>query len=47
MTREIKILTIKNRIKLLTSRPKENQRIVQKLKRQFKFLVGIEYGELV
>ena len=35
MTKEIKILKLENRIALLTSRPKDNGRIVQKLKRQY------------
>ena len=42
MTKEIKILKIENRIVLLNSRPKENNRIVQKLKRQYRNLTGKE-----
>ena len=44
MSKEIKILSLKCRIPLLESRPKENGRIVQKLKRQFKQLTGEEYA---
>ena len=34
MTKEIKILNLKNRIALLSERNKENGRIIAKLKRQ-------------
>ena len=44
MTKEIKILNIKNRITLLEERPKDNGRIVKKLKRQYKQLTGEEYA---
>lgn len=44
MTKEIKILNLQNRIALLSDRPKDNDRIVQKLKRQYKMLTGEEYA---
>ena len=44
MTKEIKILKLENRIALLEARPKENGRIVQKLKRQYKMLTGKEFA---
>lgn len=44
MTKEIKILSVKNRIALLAARPKDNGRIIQKLKRQYKQLTGQEYA---
>ena len=43
MTNPIKILKIENRITLLTNRPKENGRIIQKLKRQYRNLTGKNY----
>ncbi len=45
MTNEIKILKLKNRITLLEERPKDNGRVVQKLKRQYKMLTGKEFAE--
>ena len=44
MTKEIKILKLKNRITLLEERPKDNGRIVQKLKRQYKMLTDEEFA---
>lgn len=44
MSKEIKILKLKNRITLLEERPKDNGRIVQKLKRQYKMLTGEDYA---
>ena len=44
MSLEIKILKLKNRITLLEERPKDNGRIVQKLKRQYKMYTGQEYA---
>ena len=44
MTPEIKLLKIRNRIALLESRPKDNGRIVKKLKRQYKQQTGKEYN---
>ena len=44
MTKEIKIMKLENRIDLLESRPKENGRIVKKLRRQYKQLTGMEYA---
>ena len=44
MTKEIKILKLKNRITLLEERPKDNGRVVQKLKRQYKMLTGEEFA---
>ena len=38
MTKEIKILKLQTRIALLSERPKDNERIVIKLKRQLKNL---------
>ena len=43
MTKQIKVLKIENRITLLNNRPKENGRIVQKLKRQYRNLTGKDY----
>ena len=43
MTKEIRILSITNRIALLESRPKENGNIVKKLKRQYKQYTGKDY----
>ncbi len=43
MTKEIKVLKIANRIVLLEARPKDNGRIVQKLKRQYKMFTGEEF----
>lgn len=45
MSKEIKILKLQNRIPLLESRPKENSRIVKKLRRQYKMLTGKEFAE--
>lgn len=44
MTKEIKILKLENRITLLEERPKDNGRVVNKLKRQYKQLTGEEYA---
>ena len=44
MTKEIRILSIKNRITLLEERPKDNGNIVKKLKRQYRQLTGEEYA---
>ena len=44
MTKEIKILRLENRIALLSSRPKDNGRVVQKLQREYKQLPGKEYA---
>ena len=44
MTKEIKVLKISNRIALLEARPKENGRVVQKLKRQYRQLTGKDYA---
>lgn len=44
MTKEIKVLKISNRIVLLEARPKENGRVVQKLKRQYRQLTGKDYA---
>lgn len=44
MTKEFKILKLENRIALLESRPKDNGRVVQKLKRQYKLITGKEYA---
>ena len=44
MSNEFKILKISNRIALLEERPKENGRIVQKLKRQYRQLTGTDYA---
>ena len=44
MTKEIKILKLQNRITLLSERNKDNDRIVQKLKRQYRQLTGKEYA---
>ena len=44
MTKEIKILSIENRIEILSARPKDNSRVVQKLKREYKLLTGREYA---
>ena len=44
MTKEIKILKLENRIALLSDRPKDNDRVVQKLKRQYKMLTGEEFA---
>ena len=41
---DIKVLKIIARIPMLESRPKENGRIVQKLKRQYRQLTGKEYA---
>ena len=40
MTKEIKILNLKNRIALLSGRNKDNGRIIAKLKRQLKNLTS-------
>ena len=44
MTKEIRILRLQNRIAVLESRPKDNGRVVQKLKRQYKNITGMEYA---
>ena len=44
MSKEIKILKLEVRIPLLESRPKDNARVVRKLKRQYKMLTGKEYA---
>ena len=44
MTPEIKLLQIVNRIAILEARPKDNIRIVKKLKRQYKQQTGKEYN---
>lgn len=44
MSKEIKILKLKVRIPLLEERPKDNSRVVQKLKRQYKMLTGVDYA---
>ena len=44
MTKEIKVFKISNRIALLEARPKENGRVVQKLKRQYRQLTGKDYA---
>jgi hypothetical protein len=44
MDNKVKILKIEMRIPLLEARPKENNRIVQKLKRQYRMLTGMEYA---
>jgi hypothetical protein len=41
---DITVLKIIARIPMLESRPKENGRIVQKLKRQYRQLTGKEYA---
>ena len=45
MTKTIKVLKIENRITLLNNRPKENGRIIQKLKRQYRNITGKNYTE--
>ena len=40
---DIKVLKIIARIPLLESRPKDNGRIIQKLKRQYRQLTGTDY----
>jgi hypothetical protein len=44
MSDQIKLMKIQNRIALLESRPKDNARVVQKLKRQYKQMTGREYA---
>lgn len=44
ITKEMKILKLEVRIPLLMDRPKENGRIVQKLKRQYRNLTGKDYA---
>ena len=44
MSKEIKILKLKNRIALLSERNKDNGRIVQKLKRQYKQYTDKEFA---
>lgn len=44
MTKEIEILSIENRIEILSARPKDNGRVIQKLKREYKLLTGQEYA---
>ena len=43
MTKQLKILKIENRITLLNNRPKDNGKIVNKLKRQYRNLTGKDY----
>lgn len=43
MSNEIKIMKLEIRIPLLEARPKENGRIVKKLRRQYKQLTGKEF----
>ena len=43
MANEIKVLKIIARIPLLESRPKDNGKIIQKLKRQYRQLTGEDY----
>ena len=47
MSKEFKIMKTANRIAILEARPKENSRIVQKLKRQYRNLTGREYAAAV
>lgn len=44
MPKEIKIMKLEIRIPLLEARPKENGRIVKKLRRQYKMLTGKEFA---
>lgn len=44
MTKEIKIAQLEVRIPLLESRTKNNTRIIQKLKRQYRNLTGKEFA---
>ena len=44
MSKEIQALKLKNRIALLSERNKDNGRVVQKLKRQYKMLTGEEFA---
>jgi hypothetical protein len=44
MRKEIVIMNIENRIPLLETRPKNNSRVIQKLKRKYKNLTGREYA---
>ena len=43
-TKELKVLQLKNRIAILEARTKNNGRIVQKLKRQYRALAGEDYA---
>lgn len=43
MKKEIVIMNIENRIPLLETRPKNNGRIIQKLKRKYRNLTGKDY----
>ena len=43
MSKEIKIHSIENRISLLETRPKNNGRIIQKLKRKYRNLTDKDY----
>lgn len=45
MSKELKIMKLEIRIPLLEARPKENGRIVKKLRRQYKQLTGTEFAE--
>lgn len=44
MTNEIKVLKVKNRIALLEARPKDNAKVIQKLKRQYRQYTGKDYA---
>lgn len=44
MSNELKIMKLEIRIPLLEARPKENGRIVKKLRRQYKMLTGKEFA---
>lgn len=44
MNKDIMILRLECRIAILSERPKDNERIVRKLKRQYKMLTGKEYA---
>ena len=44
MSNKIKIMKLEIRIPLLEARPKENGRIVKKLRRQYKMLTGKEFA---
>ena len=44
MSKELKIMKLEIRIPLLEARPKENGRIVKKLRRQYKMLTGREFA---
>jgi hypothetical protein len=44
MSKEAKILKLEVRIPLLEERPKDNARVVQKLKRQYRNLTGKDFA---